>query len=128
MNGDYVILKKMLRLLESYFGFPGELDIKWQPDPYAKNEWGQLIDGKVQDGTIFIFTDSLDKAKETLIHEFIENCLLREFLDPYNDIVNSFLNAFEKTSYLRRERLVRILTRFIKKKLNNNHKEAPKDG
>jgi len=120
-------LEKLLRKLEGFFGFPGELELVWWPhiknievaDNMKKTGMHSAADGQTR-GKITIYGPDYEKAKETLIHEFIECHLLAGFVEPYVHLVNKLFEAHELNAYKSREQLVRILTRFILREFKEN--------
>ena len=115
-------LIKFLRKLEARYGFPHDYKVLWiQLDgPLTHPVLGTKCQAFINKNIITIQTTSLAEAKDVLAHEFIEEILLQEFTEPYNDLIGQLIGHFQNQTYKRRERLVNRLVRTVIKELAEN--------
>ena len=80
--------------------------MKWLPDENAK------LSGEVKGTCIFIYEVDEEKALETLKHEFLDYVISRT-MEPYERIVNKFIQMLNEEAYKRKEKLTEALAKLI---------------
>ena len=90
-------------------GLGKELFVVWSPDPHSKYE------GEVKDSIILIYSETLEEARKTLKHEFLEY-IITKAAAPYKDIINfqrtmlnSIVGQLEAQAYKDKEKAVTAL-------------------
>ncbi|MEM4311756.1 MAG: hypothetical protein QXX95_05145 [Nitrososphaerales archaeon] len=73
---------------------------------------GKELRGKVANNIIYVYDSDLNKAKETLKHEFIEY-LIDKANEPYRKLSNLFITNFESLVYYEKGRIVKALCGLI---------------
>lgn len=105
-------LESELERLKSVLNFGQELKLEWTPGRVRHFD-GRRLSGEVLGEVIHIYEESEQKALRTLKHEFIEYVLANEFTEPYRQLVNTLVMAFEKEARRRKEKLVERLSDVI---------------
>lgn len=73
-------MEKLKRLLKMGY----ELKVVWQPSNNSS------LSGEVKGETIYIYEEDLDKALETLKHEFLDYTI-SQVIEPYRRIANQLI-------------------------------------
>lgn len=102
-------LKRLIQLVD----LGHELKVKWLPAGSSDRE------GEVKGDTIYVYSEDVDEALDTLRHEYLDY-LLCLAIKPYEKIVNGqraiinilFADAQEE-AYREKERVVRRLKRLL---------------
>jgi hypothetical protein len=84
-----------------------ELKLEWSPNNGPKS-------GEVTGTMIQIYEADLEKALDTLRHEFIEYLLTRDLVAPYKRLINKLISLLEEEMYDRKEKLVERLQELTK--------------
>jgi hypothetical protein len=104
-NGSF-ILEKELERLKARTGIKTEFKVVWSPKSDSKKE------GKVVGDTIFIYSLDVDRALQTLRHEFVD-FIISSAIEPYLKLVNTFLSAISEDAYKKKEEVVEMLLKLL---------------
>ena len=105
-------IEKELDKLKTRFNCGFELKLIFLPGKSRINDYGIPLSGEIQNNIILIYESDLNKALDTLRHEFIEY-LIHSITCSYLDIINSQNKIIEKLLYLQREKIINKLTKII---------------
>jgi thermostable 8-oxoguanine DNA glycosylase len=92
-------LKRLLRM-----GY--ELKVVWLPNNNSN------LSGEVKGETIYVYEEELEKALETLKHEFLDYSI-SQVIEPYRQLTNKLIMLINEEAYKRKEMLVENLRRLI---------------
>jgi len=95
-------LERLKRLLKMGY----ELKVVWLPNSSSS------LSGEVKGETIYVYEEDLDKALETLRHEFLDYAISR-IIEPYKQVANSLILILNKNAYEKKERLIEALCKFL---------------
>lgn len=98
---------KMQRILDS-LGIP--LAVEWIPTP-SQNRHGEIDEASK---TLFIYDSNEDEAWKTFTHEILE-LKLQQVTRVYRIIINSLIEALEKTAYTQKEQYLNFCLELIEK-------------
>jgi hypothetical protein len=82
------------------------LNVNWVPDK------GNNLEGEVRGDTIWIHSQSLEQALNTLRHEFLDYSI-SQLINPYRQVTNSLIDLINKEAYARKEKLVTGLAKLL---------------
>jgi hypothetical protein len=99
-------LERELANIKEKLQIANDLRVKWLPTNNRKS-------GEVIGTTIYIYEEDLEKALNTLKHEFIEYIITCEWVGPYKKLVNKFISLFEEEIYERKEKLIDKILKLI---------------
>ena len=99
-------LEGELERLKGKLGMGHELRVVWSPDNDSN------LSGEVRGETIYIYEEELDKALETLRHEFLDYAISK-VIEPYRQVCNKLIVLINEEAYRRKERLVENLGRLL---------------
>jgi hypothetical protein len=94
-------LERELKALMEKLGISG-LQIIWSPDDSCK------LSGEVKGKVIQIYEPSLEKARETLMHEVLDY-LVSQPIEPFKSVTNKLIELINEEVYKRKERVVEAL-------------------
>lgn len=69
-------------------------------------------DGEVVGRTIFVYSQNIDEALQTLRHEFVD-AIVSSAVEPYLKLVNSLLSAISEQAYNKKEAVVEALLKLL---------------
>jgi hypothetical protein len=95
-------LKRLLRM-----GY--ELKVVWSPNNNSN------LSGEVKSETIYVYEEELEKALETLRHEFLDYAI-SQVIQPYRDVTNKLIMLINEQAYVKKEKLVGLLCQLVKVK------------
>ena len=81
-----------------------ELKVVWLPDNNAN------LSGEVKGETVLIYEEDIDKALETLRHEFLDY-VISQVIEPHRQVANSLI--LNKIAYEKKEKLIGKLVKLI---------------
>jgi retron-type reverse transcriptase len=93
-------LKRLLRM-----GY--ELKVVWLPNNNSN------LSGEVKGETIYVYEEELEKALETLRHEFLDYAI-SQVIEPYRQVTNKLIMLINEEAYKRKEKLVEVLNILLK--------------
>ncbi|MGQ9469978.1 MAG: hypothetical protein ACUVTD_09235 [Nitrososphaerales archaeon] len=99
-------LEEELDRLKRKLGMGYELKVVWMPNNNSN------LAGEVKGETIFIYEEDLERALETLRHEFLDYAI-SQVIEPYRQVANSLILILNRKAYERKERLVEKLAKWI---------------
>jgi hypothetical protein len=102
-------LKRLLRM-----GY--ELKVVWSPNNNSN------LSGEVKGETIYVYEEELEKALETLRHEFLDYAI-SQVIQPYRDVTNKLIMLINEQAYGKKEKLVELLCQLVKVKEYENLEE-----
>ncbi|MGB9002850.1 MAG: hypothetical protein WCC52_03475 [Nitrosotalea sp.] len=105
-NPDYKFLKEELARLIQQSGDGHGLDVVWIPRIDSAKE------GEVISKTIFVYSQDLIKAIETLRHEFVDY-LVCKAAEPYQELVNALLAVLSEKAYREKEDTVESILKIV---------------
>jgi len=97
-------LEETLEELKRFFGMGSELNVVWLPGK------SKTLSGEVRGTTVLVYEESRDRAKNVLLHEFLDYCLSR-LVEPYRDMLNSIIKTENEKAYRRKEEIVENLSK-----------------
>ncbi len=115
MTGRTRVLRKLERELERLkrtLDLGHDLHIKWIPG-FVRHAKKRRLLGEVIGKDICVYAKCEAEALEVARHEFLEHVLTEKFTTPYQQLLNTFLVAFEEQAYREKEALVKKLVRAI---------------
>jgi hypothetical protein len=95
------------------------LNVRWQPD-YSKS-----VHGEIKGNVIFLYDSEESEVWLTFTHEVTEY-KLQNVTRPYRLMINSLIEAFEKSVYAEKEQFIDFLPKMIEV-VKENHAEASKN-
>ncbi|MHA1632268.1 MAG: hypothetical protein ACTSXC_05600, partial [Candidatus Freyarchaeota archaeon] len=101
-------LREELRRLKEESGRGYGLSVRWVPNPDSDRH------GEVKGDIIYIYDTLEDRALETLEHEFVDQAITEEVIDPLIKYINIQKCLIEDLIYSRKERLVKSLLKLLK--------------
>jgi len=111
INYYYKSLEKELQRLKQRTSIGYEVTEKWLPGEIKYHNGRQLAEEVVRD-TIFIYTESPQKAIELVSHGFAE-WMLNQHTKPYRQLINKLITLFEEQQYEKKEKIIEILTKLM---------------
>jgi hypothetical protein len=105
-------LERLKRLLKMGY----ELKVVWLPNNNSN------LSGEVKDETIYIYEEEIEKALETLRHEFLDYAI-SQVIQPYRDVTNKLIMLINEQAYVKKEKLVGLLCQLVKVKGYENLEE-----
>jgi len=106
-------LEEELERLKRRVGLGLDLHVVWAPHRIKYNIDGNPLSGEVKGNTIIIYDSSLDRALETLRHEFLDYIISHEIEEPYKMLINRLIEVFESVMYKKKERVIERLQSII---------------
>lgn len=106
-------LENELDKLKKIYNKGYHLKLFYLPTDERKSEEGLRIFGEIQNGTIIIYEQSLERAIEILCHEYIEYIIKTE-MENYLIIINKQKEIIEALLYRSGEGTVNTLVRGLK--------------
>lgn len=103
-------LESELELLKAVSGKGRELQLRWIPDINSTKE------GEVCGRTVYIYSEKIDKAVQTLRHEFLDY-LVCKAIEPYQEIVNGLLAVLSERAYGKKEEVVESILKMLESPL-----------
>ena len=104
------MLENLLEELKRLFRSGYELEVIWVPKESSS------LSGEVRNETIIIYERDLQRARETLIHEFLDY-MISSVYKPSVNLLNLLIKGVNEEVYRRKENLVDSLIKFIEPKL-----------
>lgn len=106
---EYVqrILERELARLKTMIPFEEILTLCWYPQPENK------VSGQVVGNTLYIYSETVREAVETLQHEYLDCLLTRKIIEPLITMVNTFIKLKEREIYQEKERIVARLLKLV---------------
>lgn len=95
-------LERLKRLLKMSY----ELKVVWLPNGNPN------LSGEVKGETIYVYEEELEKALETLRHEFLDYAI-SQVIEPYRKIANQLIMLLNEEVYRRKEELIEKLVKII---------------
>jgi hypothetical protein len=95
-------LERLKRLLKMGY----ELKVVWLPNNNLS------LSGEVKGETIYVYEEDLDKALETLKHEFLDYAI-SQVIEPYRRIANQLIMLLNEEAYKKKEELIEKLVKII---------------
>lgn len=111
---DNRFLKEEISRLIQQSGNGNDLDVEWVPRIDSAKE------GEVVGKTIFVYSQDLTKAIETLRHEFVDY-LVCKAVDPYQDLVNALLAVVSERAYRKKEEIVESILKMLECPLSHKN-------
>ena len=105
-------LEDELKRLQQQASLGHEVKVEWLPGQ-AEYCGGKKLAEKVNDNTIYIYSEEPEETIKLLRHGFVE-WMLSQHTKPYMQLVNKLITLFEEQQYQRKERIAEALTRFLK--------------
>jgi len=99
-------LVRELRNLQQKLGLGYELDVVWLPGADEK------LAGEVVENQIRVYEEDVEKAVETLKHEFIDY-VISKVMEPYERIANKLIQMTNEEAYRRKEKLTEALVKLV---------------
>lgn len=99
-------LETELEMLKAKSGVKADFKVVWLPRPDLKKE------GEVVGRTIFVYSQNMDEALETLEHEFVD-FVVSGAVEPYLKVVNALLSAISEQAYDKKEEVVEALLKLL---------------
>lgn len=99
-------LDKELETLKSKSGLEADFRVVWLPRQESKKE------GEVVGRTIFIYSQNMDEALQTLRHEFVD-FVISGAIKPYLKVINALLSAISEDTYKKKEEVVETLLKLL---------------
>jgi hypothetical protein len=110
MKEKYSNQKKLLLTeldrLQRITGYMHNFDVIWSPRSNSQ------IEGKVEDNTIMVYSETISDAINTLQHEFVDY-VTSQAIKPYITLVNSLMSILTKEAYETKEKSVETLLSLI---------------
>jgi len=100
------VLEEELGRLKRRFDMGYDLKVVWVPDGNGR------LCGEVKEETIFIYEKDLNKASETLRHEFVDYAVSR-IIEPYKEVTNKLISLLNEKAYKQKEALVEKLCKLL---------------
>jgi hypothetical protein len=94
------------------------LNVRWQPDS------SKSVHGEIKGNSIFLYDSNEAEAWQTFTHEVTEY-KLQNVTRPYRLMINSLIEAFEKSVYAEKEQFIDFLPKMIEV-IKENQAEAVK--
>lgn len=116
---DFRNLTRLLDRLKKETSLGQNLKLKWVPNG------SQKLCGEVIGDTIYVYEANLEKAKATLIEEFVEYAIA-ESHQPYINILNAIIKELNDEAYRKRHRVAQAITKILKKAINPKTKTTRK--
>lgn len=119
-------LKKELKRLVLKYGFGKELSIVWMPAGNNITEmFGEKteLSGEVVGTKVVIYEHVLNRALNTLTHEFFEYILHKNLTRPYVNLIEGLEHAYQKSMYENKEAFIEILCEMEAKERNDEQEE-----
>ncbi len=101
------VLEKELLRLEKKLPVGESLVLSWRPQPDSQ------VSGEVRGNTLYVYSETVDEALETLRHEYIDYVLTRGIVRPLVAIVNNLIKLRETEIYSQKERIVAQLIKLL---------------
>jgi hypothetical protein len=95
-------LERLKRLLKMGY----ELKVVWLPNNSSS------LSGEVKGETIYVYEEDLDKAIETLRHEFLDYAI-SQVIEPYRQVTNKLISLINEEAYKKKEELIEKLVKII---------------
>jgi galactitol-specific phosphotransferase system IIB component len=105
-NGSSFILKEELERLKTRTGIKTDFRVVWSPKADSKK------DGEVVGNTIFVYSLDVDKALQTLQHEFVD-IIVSSAIQPYLKLINVLLSTISEDAYKKKEKVVEMLLKLL---------------
>lgn len=96
--------EKQMQKCANNLGLP--LNICWRPDN------SKAVHGEIKNNTIFLYDVEEEEAWRTLTHELTEY-KLQSVTRPYRLMINSLIEAFEKSVYAQKEGFIEFLPKIF---------------
>jgi hypothetical protein len=100
------VLEKELEKLKCLLKMGYELKVVWLPNGNSN------LSGEVKGETIYVYEEDLEKALETLKHEFLDYAI-SEVIEPYRRIANQLIMLLNEEAYKKKEELIEKLVKII---------------
>lgn len=97
-------IEKQMQKCANNLGLP--LNICWRPDN------SKAVHGEIKNNTIFLYDVEEEEAWRTLTHELTEY-KLQSVTRPYRLMINSLIEAFEKSVYAQKEGFIEFLPKIF---------------
>ena len=107
------MLEAELERLKRTVGMGLDLGVVWKPGCVNHSVEGRALSGEVQGKTVIIYERDETKAIRTLKHEFLDHIIAHEIEEPYKDLINRLIGAFEAEMYRKKEKVVEHLSSII---------------
>ena len=101
------LLEAELERLRQKTGEGSELEVLWEPHPDSARE------GEVKGNLILIYSETPEKALETLRHEYVEWLLNAKIARPYRLLINKLIEAYEQTPYRQQEQATEAILKLL---------------
>lgn len=101
------ILEAELERLKRLTGLGLGLEVVWAPGA------DKALLGEVKGKDIYIYEECMERALETLRHEFLDYCISRA-IEPYKEVTNRLISMINRDAYRRKEEIVEALTKLLK--------------
>ncbi|MGI0070264.1 MAG: hypothetical protein ACREA3_05195 [Nitrosotalea sp.] len=105
-------LEEELAWLRAVSGKGKELQVRWIPDINSTKE------GEVCGRTVYIYSETIDKAVQTLRHEFLDY-LVCNTIEPYQELVNALLAVLSEKAYRRKEEVIESILKILQSPLSH---------
>jgi len=105
-------LNAELKRLVIKYGFGKELSVVWMPAGDNTAEmFGERkeLSGEVIGTKLVIYEHALNRALNTLTHEFFEYILHKNLVRPYVNLIEGLEHAYQKSMYENKEAFIEIL-------------------
>lgn len=99
-------LEEELERLKARSGVKADLKVVWLPRSDSKKE------GEVVGRTIFVYSQNIEEALQTLRHEFVD-FVVSGAAEPYLKLINSLLSAISEQAYNKKEEVVEALLKLL---------------
>jgi hypothetical protein len=100
------VLEEELERLKCLLKMNYELKVIWLPSNNSS------LSGEVKGETIYVYEEDLDKALETLKHEFLDYAI-SQIIEPYKKIANQLIMLINEEAYKRKEGVVETLIKLL---------------
>ena len=103
-------LEEELEKLKAKYEFGHDLRLVYLPNEKRINDFGNKMEGEIQNNNLLIYTSDPEYSLKVLQHEFIEY-MIDIHTSPYLDLINSERKVIARMLYVLREQLVDKLTK-----------------
>jgi hypothetical protein len=104
-KGQFALVQEQMQDCLCRLGFVN-LNVRWKPDSSKK------VLGEIEENIIFLYDSNEAEAWRTFTHEVTEY-KLQNVTRSYRLMINSLIEAFEKSVYAEKEQFIDFLPRMI---------------
>lgn len=105
-HGNPNKLEAELERLKARSGVKADFKVVWLPRPDSRKE------GEVVGSTIFVYSQNIEEAVQTLRHEFVD-AIISSIVEPYLKVINALLSTIAEQAYNKKEGVVGALLKLL---------------